>query len=115
MEIVFASPRLNVLCNSEHELRRVLGDDSCRIAMARLASLSAASVLEDLRHLPGRCRELRARRAGQLALTLSKDKRLIFEPRDRPHPTTSEGDLDWARVAGIRILTIDDYRQRPRR
>lgn len=109
MEISFATSKLQTLCSSQRELRRKLGPGGARKAMAHIASLQAASVLEELRSLPGRCHELVADRAGQLALELPDGKRLIFRPAENPVPRKPDGGLDWAQVRAVELVEIDDY------
>jgi toxin HigB-1 len=102
VDLVFSTSRLQQLCTCLAKLRGQLGDDGARTAAAHLASLRAASCLEEFRHLPGRCTE----HDGRLALVLAAGRRLIFEPADDPSPTDSDGALDWAAVRSIRIVEI---------
>lgn len=87
-------------------MQRQLGAAVAKKAKSYLASMTAAATLAEFRHLPGRCHELDADRAGQLALDLPNDKLLVFEPTDEPPPTTPSGGLDWAVIRSIRILEI---------
>jgi toxin HigB-1 len=98
MDVAFSSTRLQKLCSSERELRRLLGSGGAKKAMAHLASLRASGTLEGMRVLPGRCHELEADRSGQLALTLPDGKRLVFEPTADPRPVKPDGGLDWNAV-----------------
>lgn len=109
MDISFGTTKLQKLCESDRDLRRQLGTAGAKKAKGHLASLAAADSLAEFRHLPGRCHELEAERAGQLALHLPDGKRLIFEPTEEPPPMKPDGGLDWAAVRSIRILEIDDY------
>lgn len=109
MDIAFSSNRLQKVCASERKLRRELGEGGARKAAAHLASLRAAPSLEEFRRLPGRCHELGADRAGQLALALPNGKRLIFEPAVNAPPTKADGGLDWTAVRSVCVLEIADY------
>ena len=109
MEISFAKPRLKKICESMKELRRAHGDGCAKRVATRLADIEAASCLEDLRSLPGRCHELEGDRAGQLALQLPDGKRLVFEPDHNSPPSKEDGGLDWSGVEAVRILEIVDY------
>lgn len=102
MELVFLNNRIQRLCASFAKLRAELGQATARTVIGHIASLRAASCLEEMRHLPGRCRK----HEGQLALTLPNDGRLIFEPTDNPAPTVSDGGVDWAATRTVRILAI---------
>lgn len=62
-----------------------------------------------MRTLPGRCHELLADRAGQLALVIGQPYRLIFKPATLPTPKLASGGLDWDRVTFINILEVVDY------
>jgi len=101
--------KLQKLCASGRDLQRQLGTAGAKKAKSHLASIAAADTLAEFRHLPGRCHELEADRAGQLALNLPDGKRLVFEPTDDPPPTKPDGGLDWAAVRSVRILEIGDY------
>jgi len=109
VDITFASDSLRTTCESEKALKRAHGKWCAKKAMARLADLDAASSLETVRNLPGRCHELKGDRAGQLAVTLADGKRLIFEPSEEPLPAKPDGGLDWTQVGAIRVLQILDY------
>lgn len=74
----------------------------------RLDDLRAAEVLEDMRHVPGRCHELKGDRAGQLSLDLDHPYRLIFEPANAPVPTKEDGGLDWTKVTAVIIIGVVD-------
>jgi proteic killer suppression protein len=102
MDISFANSRVKKLCSSQAALRAHLGDRGARSVAAQLASLRAASCLDELRFLPGRCRE----RDGRLALRLSDRRRLIFEPTDEPPPTSGDGSLDWIAIQSVRVVAI---------
>lgn len=76
----------------------------------RLDDLHAATMLEDMRNLPGRCHELTGDRKGQLAIDLVHPHRLIFEVANEPIPRKTDKGLDWKKVTAIRIIEIaKDY------
>jgi len=73
----------------------------------RLQQFSAASNLEKLIHLNGlRCHELRADRAGKLAVDISPNHRIVFEADHEPLPEKADGGLDWKLVTAIVITEI---------
>jgi proteic killer suppression protein len=109
MDISFSTSKLQNLCASGRDLQRRLGTAGAKKTQSHLASMAAAETLAEFRHLPGRCHELEAERAGQLALNLPDGKRLVFEPTAVPPPTKPDGGLDWAAVRSVRILEIADY------
>lgn len=109
MDILFATDRLRQECNDPKRLQRAHGAARAKLIARRLANLRAADTLADMRHLPGRCHELREDRRGQLALSLDGPYRLIFEPAYEPVPRLTGGNLDWAGVTAVRILEVVDY------
>lgn len=75
----------------------------------RLSDLRAAQSLEEMRDLPGKCHELRDDREGQLAVTVSGGKRLIFKPDPPQRKGKGVAKLNWTDVSGITIIEIVDY------
>ncbi|SRR6266566_205523 len=108
VDIVFASRKLEDLCNDAKTRQRELGTDRARRLARRLDDIRAAETLEVMRGLPGRCHELTADRAGQLSLDLDHPHRLVLEPVDHPAPQKPDGGLDWRAVRAIRIIGIED-------
>ena len=110
MELVFANRKLQKLCSEVKRMNADLGMACAAKLQQRLAELTAAERLEDLRFLPGpRCHELSGDRAGQLAVDLKHPRRLVFQPADDPVPRKSDGGLDWSLVTRVLILEIVDY------
>lgn len=109
MEVSFGTQKLQKLCNNDKKLKGEYGAVCAKKIQRRLAELSAAVCLEDLRYLPGRYHELIADRKGQLAVDLKQPLRLVFEPDHQPFPTNSVGQLNWKQVTKVRILEIVDY------
>ena len=108
MEILFRNQKLQAQCESDRNRKRAFGD-MADVLNRRLNDLAAADCLEDTRHLPGRCHELTGNRKGQLAMRLSGNVRIVFQPADDPVPTRDDGSLDWTRVKRIRVLEVKDY------
>jgi hypothetical protein len=114
MEITFADHRVQEQCESEAALRRAHGNDCAHCVMARLADLESAATLEELRRLPGRCRELDGARRGSLAIELAAGKELVLAPAGRKRKARVP---DWREVEAVSIMTIPhaQQEQRPRR
>jgi proteic killer suppression protein len=108
LEVSFEDPRLRDLFESEKELRKQCGTVRAKKIQVRLADLRAADTLADMRHLPGRCHELTAARAGQLALDLDHPYRLLIRPAEATEPRPG-GGLDWAKVTAVVVLSVTDY------
>lgn len=76
----------------------------------RLQEFEAAENLEVIRSLPAaNCHELIGQNAGYLAVDVSANYRLIFQPANDPPPLKDDGGLDWSAVTEILILDIIDY------
>jgi plasmid maintenance system killer protein len=108
MDIVFKDNKFEKECNNQRLLEKKYGQDRAKRIRRRLDDLRAASVLEDMRKLPGKCHELLHNRAGQLSLDLDHPYRLIFEPADEPIPTKPDGGIEWTKVTAVRILGVED-------
>ena len=108
MDIVFENARLRKQCNSQKELVRRHGPRRAKVLRRRLDELAAATSLEQLRELPGRCHELTGDRKGQLSIDLDGPHRLLFRPADNPAPLRPDGGLDWRQVTAIAVLGIAD-------
>lgn len=107
MDILFASAALELLCSSEREGKRRLGDRSAKKLRTRLADLQATTKVTDL--VAGRPHPLKRDRLGQLAVDLDGGLRLVFDPANDPVPLGSSGEILWALVTAIRIVYIGDY------
>jgi plasmid maintenance system killer protein len=81
-----------------------------KLVNQRKNDLESASSLETMRTLGGNCHELVGNRKGQLAVDISGNHRIIFEPTHSPVPIKEDGGLDWKQVTKITILEIgEDY------
>lgn len=80
-----------------------------RIKM-RLKNLKDADHLGIMRTISAaRCHELTGDRKGELAVDVSGNYRMIFEPLHNPIPHKEDGSLKWEEVTKIRINEIEDY------
>ena len=109
MDIIFLDESLRKTVNSEKRLRRKFPERRGKLIRRRLDDLRAAVTLEDMRHLTGRCHQLKDDRSGQLAVDLDYPYRLVFEPANNPIPRHVGGNLDWTRVTAIIIIEVVDY------
>ena len=109
MIILFAEERFEKECNKHALLVKRYGGRQAETIQRRLADLHAASTLEVMRTLPGRCHELTGDLKGFLALYLVNPRRLIFEAANDPVPRKADKGLDWTKVTEIRIIGIKDY------
>jgi len=109
MEVTFSTSKMQKLCNSASKLRGEYGPRMAEVIQRRLADLQAATNLEVMRTLPGRCHELTGDLAGKLALDLVHPDRLLIEPNHDPKPAKDDGGLDWKQVTKITVVAIGDY------
>ena len=96
-------------CSDDREGARHWGAEHWSRLKRRIASLAGAPTLADMDGVPGNCHQLRADRAGQFAVDLWGQFRLIFEPDHEPIPDLSDGGIDRARVTKIVIKEVVDY------
>jgi proteic killer suppression protein len=77
----------------------------------RLNELKAAPNLETLKSIPAaNCHQLVGNLEGKLAVDISGNFRIIFEPNHIPLPLKEDGGLDWKLVTEITIEQIGtDY------
>ena len=82
-----------------------------KLVNQRKCELQAAPTLETMRCIPAaNCHVLKGDRKGTLAVDVSGNYRIIFEPWHDPIPQKNDGGLDWRQVTEIRIIAIcEDY------
>jgi plasmid maintenance system killer protein len=108
VDIDFENRNLADDCNDFKRLVRKYNTQRAKLIRRRLDDLRAASNLDAMRKLPGRCHELKGDRDGQLSLDLDGPYRLIFRPGHDPIPAKGDGGLDWAQVTDIVMLEVVD-------
>jgi toxin HigB-1 len=109
MNVTFKNKKFRDYAQKERLAKQKLGARRAQLYKLRLDDLSAATSLEDVRHLPGRYHELKGDRKGQWACDLDHPFRLIFEPHELPVPTSETGQTLWIEIKGVEILEITDY------
>jgi proteic killer suppression protein len=101
--------KLEKSCASDKAGARRWGAQNWSTLKRRLATLRAAPTLKDMDNAPGRCHALSANRAGQFAVSLWGQYRLIFLPDHEPVPRLDDGGIDRAGVTRIEITEVVDY------
>lgn len=109
MEVYFASPKLAGLLQSSRACTREFGAENAKSIAQRLQNLEFATNLEGLASIERSLHELRAERAGQLALRLRGGLRMILIPMEDPPPRKLDGGLNWAKVTSVIVLGVEDY------
>ena len=81
-----------------------------KLVIQRRNDLISAPTLETMRTLGGDCHELAGSLKGKLAVSISGNHRIIFEPANDPIPAKEDGGLDWKQITEITVLDIgEDY------
>jgi plasmid maintenance system killer protein len=110
MELSFRTAKLRKELSDAKAMDRAYGADRGRALRMRLSVLRAAACLRDVPHSPpDRCHQLTADRAGQVAVVVKDQWRLIFVPDHDPVPRLPDGGLDEAAVTRIQCIEIVDY------
>ena len=110
MQITYDSNKLSKSVSTPREIQRNYGTKA-KLVNQRLAELTAASNLGVLKTIPkANCHELSGKRKGQLAVDISGNHRIIFQPNHEPFPRKDDGGLDWNAITSILIVGIgEDY------
>lgn len=108
MIILFEDSDFQEECNNFKRSKKRQGEHRAKKIRQRLDDLRAATVLKDMKSLPGRCHELVGDHKGQLSLDVDHPHRLLFVPFDNPPSLKPDGGIDWTQVHVIKILGIED-------
>ena len=109
MEISYRTNKLEKQLTNPRDLARTFGQLAKKINQ-RLSELKAAESLSTMRFIPAaRCHELTGARKGELAVNISPNYRMIFEPNHNPLPKKADGGLLWESITKIQINQIEDY------
>ena len=109
VEIHFQNKKLAKLASDERKCVKELGSKRAKLFLRRLSELYIAETLEDVRHLPGHYHVLTENKKGMWACDLDQPYRLIFEPHDKPIPTTDSGNYIWIEIKSVEITEIVNY------
>jgi plasmid maintenance system killer protein len=109
VEITYKSRKLEKQLTDPREMLKSFGQLAIKIKM-RLKNLKDADNLAVMRTIPAaRCHELTGDRKGELAVDVSGNYRMIFEPNHEPIQQKVDGGLNWELVNKIQINEIEDY------
>lgn len=109
VEVSYRSKKLEKQLTNSKEMVKSFGQLARKVNQ-RLKDLSDADNLAIMRSIPAaRCHELTGNHKGQLAVDISGNYRLIFEPNHNPVPKKDDGGLKWEDVTKILINGIEDY------
>lgn len=109
LQVSFKSRKLEKQLTDPGTLIKTFGQLAQKISQ-RLRNLEDADNLAILSTIPAAgCHELSGDRAGLLAVNVSVNYRIIFEPMHDPIPRKTDGGLNRELVTNIRIIEITDY------
>jgi len=109
VEINYKNRKLEKQLTDPREMAKSFGQLARKVNQ-RLEDLKAADTLAVMRTIPAaRCHELTGDRKGELAVDVSGNYRMIFEPNHNPTPKKEDGGLNWEEVTKILINEIGDY------
>jgi plasmid maintenance system killer protein len=109
VEITYKSRKLEKQLTDPREMLKSFGQLAVKIKM-RLKNLKDVDNIAVMRTIPAaRCHELTGERKGELAVDVSGNYRMIFEPNHEPIPQKVDGGLNWELVTKIQINEIEDY------
>jgi plasmid maintenance system killer protein len=109
VEISYKSRRLEKQLTDPKEMVKSFGQKAIKIKQ-RLKNLKDADNLGIMRTiLAARCHELTGDHKGELAVDVSGNYRMIFEPLHDPIPKKDDSGLNWEEVTKIQINEIEDY------
>lgn len=93
-------------------IKKAFGEMAKKVA-ARLDDIKASPNLAVLRQLPqADCHPLKGDRAGEWAVSISGNHRLIFEIDHDPVPLKVDGSTDEALITDIVITGTGDYHKK---
>ncbi|WP_425639665.1 hypothetical protein ACPUEN_08420 [Algoriphagus yeomjeoni] len=104
MNITYRTNKLKKQAEDLKELFKAFGTNAKQVK-TRLEDLKAAASLEVIGKISGaNCHQLKGKNyKGYLAVTITGNRRLIFEPNHDPKPIKDDGGLDWTQVTDITI------------
>jgi plasmid maintenance system killer protein len=109
LEISFKNKKLETQLTVPKEIVKSFGQFAVKINQ-RLKELSDADNLSIIRTIPAaNCHELKGSSKWKLAVDVSRNYRMIFEPNHSPIPKKDDGGLNWEETTKIQINEIVDY------
>lgn len=109
MEISYKSKKIKKQQTDPKEKVKSFGQLARKVNQ-RLKDLTDADNLAIMRTIPAaRCHELSGHRKGELAVDVSCNYRMIFEPLHNPIPKKDDGAFNWEEITKIQINEIEDY------
>jgi plasmid maintenance system killer protein len=109
MRITYKKNKLEKQLSNASEIKKNFGVNAKRVS-SRLDDIISSPTLAVLMQIPAaNCHSLSGDRAGQWAVDVSGNFRLIFEIDEEPIPKTEDGSINTSAVKNICIVEIVDY------
>jgi proteic killer suppression protein len=109
VEIFYKNKKIEKQLTEPREMVKAFGHLARKVNQ-RLEDLKAADTLAVMRLIPAaRCHELKGNRKSELAIDISGNSRMIFEPYHDPIPRKDDGGIKWEEITKIQINEIVDY------
>lgn len=109
MEIDYKKNKLRKQCSDASEIKRAFGTRAKKVS-DRLDEITSSPNLTILMQIPAaNCHPLKGDKAGEWAVDISGNFRIIFEIADDPIPKKDDGGVDTDLVTKIKITEIEDY------
>jgi plasmid maintenance system killer protein len=109
MKISYQNNKLEKQLTSASEIKKAFGMNAKKVAQ-RMSEIEVSPNLAVLMQIPAaRCHRLKGDLAGEWAVSISPNHRLLFEIADDPVPRKDNGEIDTILMKEIKILTTTDY------
>jgi plasmid maintenance system killer protein len=109
VKIGYKNNRLRKQLCSATEIKKTFGVNADRVSR-RLIQIEAAPNLEVLQQIPAaNCHALKGNRAGEWAVDISANHRMIFIIDHDPVPENDDGSVNTILVTAICIIETTDY------
>lgn len=109
MNIRYSTNKLKKQFSSASEIKKAHGERA-KMVTRRISEITAAPSLAVLIKLPGaNCHALVGSRAGDWAVNISGNHRMIFILDHNPIPTKDDGSINTILVTDIEITGTEDY------
>ena len=111
MEVSFATTRLSRAFNSQSGLTQTYGARRAEAIINRVEALRRFPTLSQVPTTPPlRRHQLTGNRAGQYAVDVDAQFRILFVPDHTPMPRRPDGGIDTDRITAITIIAeVTDY------
>ena len=112
MQISFKSRKLEKSLTEPKEISKTYGVMAKKVNQ-RMKELSAASSLAVMKTIPAaNCHKLSGDRSSEIAVDISGNWRIIFEPDHDTVPVQTDGGWDWNSITQIKVLEVTDYHKK---